>query len=211
VLDLKSYPFSMFLFLLPGMEKIKKFYNTHKEQLFQKFVSLIEDLMDSSFQSGDVTEAGPPIHTLSWDEPAIEESTRLEASNDANKAEDSTTSQQTTSSAASTSQPNEIQETSSAMKYFLHKIRILHKMLSKYLPPIQLQDVFARIISSINTKFPKIYASVQPMTDLGKQKVCNEIRVLLKVLRSLDGLREPGNTLQIHFRSRFGVAASQLL
>ena len=71
--------------------------------------------------------------------------------------------------------------------------------------------MFTRIISSINTKFPKVYANIHPMTDVGKVRVCNEIRVLLECLRSLPGLREPGNALQIHFRSRFGGAASQLV
>ena len=182
--------FNIVIILVTGMEKIKKGYNSHKEQLFQKFVELIEDLIDRSF-SGAEKEAGPPINTLSWDEPEVTDG-------ESDKQH-------------STRKEEEVQETSSAMHFFLKKIRILHKMLSKYLPPIQLQDVFTRIISSINTKFPEIYKSVQPMTDIGKQKVCNEIRVLLKVLRSLDGLREPGNALQIHFRSRFGVAASQLL
>ena len=178
-LALASYMQPKYHSLLNGMEKITKAYSDHREQLFQKFVSLIEDEVDQAFHNGGVAEAGPPIDTLSWDEKVEEEETTLNGS--------------------------------SAMRYFLKKIKLLHKALSRYLPPEQLQDVFARIISSINTKFPKVYANVQPLTDHGKQRVCNEIRVLLDVLRSLPGLREPGNSLQIHFRSRFGVAASQLL
>ena len=193
-LSLASYMQPKYHSLLNGMEKITKGYKDHKEALFQKFVSLIEDLVDSSFHSGDVTEAGPPIDTLSWDDSV---GSGVDGVNGASEGTD-----------AAAAGP---QQVSSAMKYFLKKIKILHKQLSKYLGRDQLQDVFQRIISLINTKFPKVYASVAPMTDYGKQKVCNEIKVMLEVLRSLDGLREPGNVLSIHFRSRFGVAASQLL
>ena len=190
-LALASYMEPKYHSLLNRMEKITKAYSDHREQLFQKFVSLIEDEVDQAFHSGVVKEAGPPIDTLSWDDP-----TETDEKNGTDGGKDTVEKKQ---------------NASSAMRYFLKKIKLLHKALSRYLPPEQLQDVFARIISSINTKFPKVYANIQPMTDHGKQRVCNEIRVLLDVLRSLPGLREPGNTLQIHFRSRFGVAASQLL
>ncbi len=63
---------------------------------------------------------------------------------------------------------------------------------------------------SINTKFPQVYANVKPSTEEGRARVCNDIRVLLEHLRGLPGLRDPGNSLQLHFRSRFGAAAVDL-
>ena len=110
--------------LLNDMDVIAKEYRSHRDGLFQKFVSMIEVEVDRAFHSGDIPAAGPPIETISWDDVASEVASAGEDVKTANR-----------------------ESASKAMVYFLKKVRLLHNGLQKYLPPDQLKEVFSRIFS----------------------------------------------------------------
>jgi hypothetical protein len=125
-ISLASYMLPKYHMLLNDMDVIAKEYRSHRDALFQKFVSMIEVEVDRAFHSGDIPAAGPPIETLSWDDVASE----VAAAGDDVKI----------------AHP---ERASKAMMYFLQKVRLLHNGLQKYLPPDQLKEVFSRIFSEL--------------------------------------------------------------
>ena len=79
----------------------------------------------------------------------------------------------------------------------------MHKVLSAQLPPEQVQEIFSRIFDLLNHKVPDYFASVDPSTPAGQQRVLDDIQYLSHSLDRLRGVSAANLKLEDHFRARF--------
>ena len=133
-ISLASYLLPKFHMMLNDLDVIAKECRTHRDALFQKFVTMIEVEADRAFHSGEIQEAGPPIDTISWDDVPSE-----------------------IASAGADVKTKDPKRASKAMTYFLQKVRLLHSGLQKYLPPDQLKEVFSMIFSKWSSIVPPFF------------------------------------------------------
>jgi vacuolar protein sorting-associated protein 54 len=165
--------------MLNELDRIKSDYTEHREAIFDKFVDIILTRV--------VNPALLPEEKLQAAELKRPESVPQSLA-------DIAWDDASTDDAEPT--PN--------MVYVTRNIKSLHKSLHGLLPASELQDIFTRIFALINTKLPSMYSVAMPKTDDGVRRVCNDIRHALRCLKALEGLRGPGNTLQLNFHTRFG-------
>lgn len=85
----------------------------------------------------------------------------------------------------------------------IKNITTMHKVLSAQLPPEQVQEIFSRIFDLLNHKVPDYFASVDPSTPAGQQRVLDDIQYLSHSLDRLRGVSAANLKLENHFRARF--------
>jgi len=85
----------------------------------------------------------------------------------------------------------------------IKNITTMHKVLSAQLPPEQVQEIFSRIFDLLNHKVPDYFASVDPSTPAGQQRVLDDIQYLSHSLDRLRGVSAANLKLEDHFRARF--------
>jgi len=85
----------------------------------------------------------------------------------------------------------------------IKNVSTMHRVLSAQLPPEQVQEIFTRIFELLNRKVPEYFASVEPATPAGQQRVLDDVQFLAHALERLRGVSAANLSLEGHFRKRF--------
>lgn len=88
-------------------------------------------------------------------------------------------------------------------------VRSVHRVVSKILPPEQLQEVFEMVFQVFNKRVPELYAGVQPKTGVGNVKVYIDLNHLSRCLHMLPGTHGLGDELDVFINQHFPPTASQ--
>jgi len=87
-------------------------------------------------------------------------------------------------------------------------VSALHRVLSVYLPPDQMQDVFDRIFSLLSRKIPSHFNEVMPSTQTGKQRIMDETVHLVHNFSSLKYTNTNNLTVEDTLRKKYEVTFS---
>eukprot|EP00752_Nemacystus_decipiens_P001861 g1793.t1 len=160
--------------LLAQMDAVAQDYRDHRDKIFSKFVSMIEELIEARSGSLKLTD---------WDTPggragggAAAAASAAESSGGGSGADGG--------GAAAGGDP--CQFTADVRK----AVTAMHNILQQQLPPEQLQAVFRRMFAVITRKVPACFEreGVSPSTAAGRQRILDDIGFACAALSTLRGV-----------------------
>jgi len=175
--------------LLSDLDRVKQDLVEHHERILSKFVSIVGEIVDSLSRS---------VGSTDWDRSGAL-TTGAAASSSSSTGVGGGGGGGGDALASASSGSSSCPFVTDAIK----NVSTMHKVLSAQLPPEQVQEIFSRIFEQLNRKVPEYFASVDPATPAGQQRVLDDVQYLCHSLERLRGVNAKNLNLEAHFRKRF--------